>query len=260
MITAQIDISGMQEVIAAISVSTLRPMKEVTLAESKSVLQTTMDRTQLLTAGKIRSGLEKKFHQFADATHWGPTATAVIPRISIAAGKGNVWLLKDAATRKSPRKKGSRAIAGGPVCHLISQHHETEEDWSLYQSLEKERKSTLAAKIKERLARRGLPRQSWWLMAQMSGVPVRASSVVTGARVRGALLDDVARVTAASGPNSFTISFANSSQASIKHDGFRILQGVLAGREKYFRTNMEKGVFDSAKEVERAYPNLISVT
>ena len=254
MITASIDISGMETVLRGLSVATMKPMKDVTTAEAVSILQTCMDRTELTPAKTIISSLTTKFNQYAQRDRWGSRSQGFTPKISIAPNKGNVWFVRPVGGIG----KYSRSRKGGVVCLLVNKNNVPDEIWNDYQSMEQDRIHNMARMTTEWLARRGIPRAAWYQLAEGMGHALKAAKDVHNATVRGKR-PDLAVTTIEQDANSFTLVFSNQSIASINKDAAGILQRTINGRIKYFERNLEKGVFDSMKHVEHAYPNLVKL-
>jgi hypothetical protein len=257
MITTSIDVSGMEKVLRQISVMSMRPMREVTTSEALAVLQTCLDRTELTKAGEIESKLKTKYNQYSQDGRFGTRSAGSFPKISVASRNGNIWLgLPRPATGAFSRNRGRR---GSGVWHLVNKHYERDADWSLFEQLNRERLSELKRRTTEWIARRGMPKASWYWIAEEIGYALKAASVVLNAAVRGRALKEVAHAQKKEEANGFTIICRNSSIAAIKKDAEGILSRTLDGRVKYFRQNLERGVFDSMKNVERSYPNLVRV-
>lgn len=257
MITGSIDVSGMEEVLRQISVMTMRPMREVTTSEALSVLQTCLDRTELTKAGEIETKLKTKFNQYSQDGRFGTRSNGSFPKLSIASRNGNIWL--GLPRPSSGAFSRSRGRGGGGVWHLVNKHYERDADWNLFQEMTRDRLELLKKYTLEWVARRGMPKASWYWIAEAIGGALRATAVVINATVKGRALKEVSSAEKKEDSNSFTITCRNSSIAAMKKDGAGILERTLAGRVKYFGQNLERGVFESMKNVERAYPNLVKV-
>lgn len=257
MITTAIDVSGMETVLRQISAMTMRPMREVTTSEALSILQTCLDRTELNKASDIERNLKTKFNQYSQDGRFGTRSNGSFPKISIASRNGNVWLgLARPSSGAFSRARGRR---GGGVWHLVNKHYERNDDWNLFQEMTRDRLGKLKKMTTEWIARRGMPKASWYWMAENIGYELKAAAVVINAAVRGRALKEVSSAEKKEDTNSFTIVCRNSSIAAIKKDAAGILERTVAGRVKYFEKNLEKGVFESMKTVERSYPNLVKV-
>lgn len=257
MITGSVDISGMETVLRRISVLTMRPMEEVTASEAVSILQTCLDRTEINSASKIRETVKTKFNQYSQNGRFGTRSEGSFPKVSICSRNGNIWLGVPRPSRGAfSRRRGRR---GGGVWHLVNKHYERDEDWNLFQEMMRDLIRHRAELTKEWIARRGMPRASWNWISQDLGVTLRAAAIVLNATVRGRVMKEVGRATKKKSADSFSITMTNSSIASLRKDAAGILERTVRGRVKYFERNLEKGVFDSMKNVERAYPNLVKV-
>jgi len=257
MITASVDIRGMETVLSRIAVLTMRPMEEVTTAEALSILQTCLDRTELTPASKIKETVKTKFNQYSQSGRFGTRSEGSFPKVSICSRNGNIWLGVQRPSRGAFSR--TRGRYGNGVWHLVNKHYERDEDWNLFQDMMKERIERMKKLTKEWLARRGMPRASWNFIAQELGATLRAAAVVLNATVRGRAMKEVGKASRKKSADGFSITMTNSSIASMKKDAAGILERTVAGRVKYFEKNLEKGVFDSMKNVERAYPNLVKV-
>ena len=257
MITASIDISGMETVLRGLSVATMKPMKDVTTAEVVSILQTCLDRTKLTPAEKLRQATVTKFNQYSGDGRWGTHSQGSFPKISICSKNGNVWLgLARPSIGAYSRTRGRR---GGGVWHLVNKHYERNEDWNTYQQLTRDRVHHMKNRIDELLKRRGLPKTAWAILAANLGFTLKAASVVINSTIGKKPLSELGHAEIEQTSTSFTIHASNQSIASLKKDAAGILQRTINGRIKYFERNLEKGVFDSMKHVEHAYPNLVKL-
>lgn len=246
MITGTIDTSGFDLVIPKLVDATGLPMKTVTLAESKSVLQTCMDRTKLAAKKVLRDRMARKFNQYA-AGDIGANARGQEPRISIAPKAQHNWWV-------------DRNAQGGRTFYIMNGNRRwSDERWAAYQAEEADRRADLKLAIAEALARRGLPKQSWYMLAEIIDIRLKAPEEVINAKVRGVRRLDLVSAVVSDVRNAFVIEFTNSSRISYHKGGARILSTALQGRVKYFRRNLQKGVFESLEKVHRAYPNLVQI-
>lgn len=236
---------------------TMKPMEEVTTSEAISILQTCLDRTELTPASKIKESVKTKFNQYSQSGRFGTRSEGSFPKVSICSRNGNIWL--GVPRPSSGAFSRTRGRAGGGVWHLVNKHYERDDDWGLFQQMMRDLIKHRVELTKEWLARRGMPRASWNWIAEDLGATLRAAAVVLNATVRGRALKEVGKASRKKDSNGFSITMTNSSIASMRKDAAGILERTLAGRVKYFEKNLEKGVFDSMKNVERAYPNLVKV-
>lgn len=257
MITGSIDTSGMEKVLRQISAMTMRPMREVTTSEALAILQTCMDRTKITGAGEIKSKLKTKFNQYSQDGRFGTRSAGSFPKISIASKNGNIWL--GVGRPSSGAFSRTRGRQGRGVWHLVNKHYERDADWSLFQEMTRDRLAKLEKLTLDWVARRGMPKASWYWIAEEIGYALRATAVVLDTAVRGRAMKEVASSEKKQTADSFTIVCRNSSIAAARKDAAGILERTLAGRAKYFEQNLKRGVFDSMKNVERSYPNLLKV-
>lgn len=257
MITGRIDVSGMEKVLRQISQMTMKPMQEVTTSEALSILQTCLDRTELTPASTIKEKVKTKYNQYSQSGRFGTRSEGSFPKVSICSKNGNMWLGVPRPARGAFSRRRGRA--GGGVWHLVNKHYERDEDWNLFEELMRERVQRMKKLTEEWLARRGMPRASWNFIATDLGHTLKAAAVVLNAKVRGRALKEVGRAEKKQTEDGFSIIMMNSSIASLRKDAAGILERTVAGRVQYFERNLEKGVFDSMKNIERAYPNLVKV-
>ena len=243
--TSTIDTSGFDAAIDALMKATGLPMREVTRAESRAVLQMSLDRTKLTAARDIRDGVIKKHNRFAGGRS-GAGADGNFPKISIAPKRGRVWWVEN-----------------GPKFYVMdgagADRRWSNARWSEYQTLESERRASLKSMTVELLARRGLPKQSWYFLGLGEGHSLKAAGVVTSAAVNKQALKRVASSSVKETDREYTVIFTNRSIATIRKDGSRVLASALQGRIKFFKKNLSLGVFQSLEKVERAYPGLVRV-
>jgi len=257
MITTSIDVSGMETVLRQISLMTMRPMREVTLSEAKSILQTCLDRTKLTPAEKIRQVTATKFNQYDALNRWGVESVGSFPKISVCSKNGRVWLgMPRPRTGAFSRTRGRR---GGGVWYLANKNYLPDSVWDTYLDLNRQRLSSLKNRVTELLSRRGIPKFTWHAIAQEFGENLRASAAVLNSKIRNRMPSELGKAKIKQTESSYSLTMTNSSIASMRKDAEGILQRTVQGRQQYFKKNLEKGVFDSMKNVERAYPNLVKV-
>lgn len=257
MITSSIDVSGMESVLRQISTMTRRPMREVTTAEALSILQTCLDRTEITPASKIKDKLKTKFNQYSATGKFGTRSDGSFPKITSCSRNGNVWLgLPRPSSGAFSKTRGRR---GGGVWYLASKNYLRDQDWNTFQELTRDQLKDLKKLTTEWIARRGLPKATWYFAGEALGAALKASAVVIKSTLRGRAPKELGTAVKKETSEGFTITVRNSSIASMRKDAEGILQRAVAGRAKYFQKNLEKGVFDSMKNVERAYPNLVKV-
>jgi len=242
MITASLDTSGFDAVLAKLMSATGQPMREVTLAESRAILQTSLDRTKITPKQEIPKQVDRRFNTFSQGVS-GRAAARLYPRISIAQKTLNVWWIEP-----------------GPKFYIMNgDRYWSDQRWAAYRSQMSDRESLLPVATKEAFARRGLPKQSWFFLADLLGYALKASKEVEGSTVRGRQLREVVQSTLTENATEFTLHGTNYSIATMRRDGARIFEGALRGRVKYFKKNLEKGVFSTLEKIHRAYPHLLKV-
>ncbi len=120
--------------------------------------------------------------------------------------------------------------------------------------------SRLLARRRELIARkraaRGLAKQSWLQLADALGVPISVPGYVnTAIPSTGQTYKNVS-VSEKATDKGAEISISNAQPTINAIGGAGILQRATDGRSKYFYENMKRGVFNSLKEVARAYPGM----
>ncbi|MFZ4597818.1 MAG: hypothetical protein ACOYNN_04160 [Terrimicrobiaceae bacterium] len=243
MITAQIDTRGFDEVLRKLASSTKRPMREVTLAESKAILQTTLDRTKILTKQVLKFRVRRKFNQYGGGD-FGRASRGVTPKISIAPNVGRTWWVEP-----------------GPKFYIVAggERRWSDERWERYQAEEADRKADMPSITESALRRRGLPKQSWYFLADTLGYSLKATQDVIGATVKRRELREVVTSVLRETSSEFEVHGTNYSTSTQRADGRAVLARTMEGRVKYFRMNLEKGVFASLDQIHRAYPNLLKI-
>ncbi len=242
MITATLDTSGFDTVLDKLMHATGQPMREVTLAESRAILQTSLDRTKLTPKPQVAIQVDRRFNTFSQG-QTGRSAKKLYPRLSISPKTTNIWWVEQ-----------------GPKFYIMNGPRRwSDQRWSDYSAELADRAALLPIATKEAYARRGLPKQSWFFLADLLGYALKASKEVEGATVKGRQLREVVQATLAENATEFTIHGTNYSIATMRRSGARILEGAIRGRVKYFRRNLQHGVFESLEKIHRAYPQLLKV-
>lgn len=112
------------------------------------------------------------------------------------------------------------------------------------------------ASIRKRVPRAGLSKASWYRLAQVAGLTVKAPNYVKNAKPK---IDANAAVRRVRQTGVYSINFRNAQPTIQKIGGTQILRRALNGRAAYFRKNMEKGVLDDMAKFAKAYPGLVTV-
>lgn len=245
-VTLDIDTAGFDLVIKGLSGSAKVPMKTATLAESKSVLQGALDRTKMAARKVIEQRTVRRYNTYA-AGDVGSVARSQMPRISIAPQARNNWWIE-------------RNDEGVRTFYIMNgQRRWSDERWQAYVAEEADRQADFKEAVTEALARRGLPKQSWYMLAELLGMQLKAGKVVVEAKVNKNRLRHVARTIVEDLDSAFVVHFTNSSRSTYYADGGRILSMVMRNRVKFFEKNLKLGVFESMEKIAKAYPNLLTV-
>ena len=133
----------------------------------------------------------------------------------------------------------------------------TAKDYSDYGNITRARDNRQTVETKEKLQRRPLPRQSWYLLGEKSGCNIKTTRAVINSGVRGKPVESSATAASKEETGSkFKLHFSNKFKATLKKDGAENLQRAFQGRISYFKKNLEMGVFNAWEHVARAYPRL----
>jgi len=112
----------------------------------------------------------------------------------------------------------------------------------------------IAASIKRRKAARGLAKKSWKQVADDLGLSIAVPSYVEAATTpKGDYPSDGKAIEETSG-SDFAIVLRNSRTYS--PSVFDAIRKAMNGREKFFRKNMELGVFKNIETIAAKYPGL----
>lgn len=111
----------------------------------------------------------------------------------------------------------------------------------------------------DRIARRGLTKQGWYVLGKQLGLAVVAPDYAVAATVRGRVQkQEVTGTRQASGKNvnKYVIRLINGSPLNRWTGGRAALMSAIGGRMNFFATNLKKGVFDDASAIAKKYPGL----
>jgi len=111
--------------------------------------------------------------------------------------------------------------------------------------------------LKGKVGARGLAKRSWQDMAAKADILVAAPKYVATALASNGRVYDDTSARAISTRNTFGLYFENRYPVIGAIGGHDILRRSLAGRARYFRKNLQMGVFFDLKKIERAYPGMI---
>lgn len=121
---------------------------------------------------------------------------------------------------------------------------------SLWQQLQGQIKRS----IDRRKKARGLSKKSWLQAAANLGFDVAAPDYVTAATTPHGDYPENATATPEKKGNDFSITIKNSRTYSASV--FDALRKAMNGREKFFKENLQRGVFNSIGEIASKYPGL----
>jgi hypothetical protein len=115
----------------------------------------------------------------------------------------------------------------------------------------------LAETLRRKIAARGFAKQSWLNLALLLGFTIRAPGYVAKAtvpNVNNMQNVDVKRTTRS---DSYELYIEDRSPLLQWANGRQAFFSAIAGREKFLRTNLAKGVFNDLAQVAKKYPGLV---
>lgn len=132
-------------------------------------------------------------------------------------------------------------------------------EWRVSDSVWAELLRIRRERLANKLAARGISKQSWQRLAAKLGEPIAAPAFVGRAKTpTGA--DPSSHVFAREhhSRDRYSIELVNDwdSVKTFGAGGRRAMQVAITGRASFFRRNLKAGVFDDMKQVSRAYPGL----
>lgn len=125
---------------------------------------------------------------------------------------------------------------------------------ALYSGIQNRRLDSL----KKRIAAIGLAKQSWLRIAQLLGLTIKAPGWVDRASAYGREHPENFQVRQKVSTSEVVIGFTNS-QPTVnipQVGGTRALAAAIAGRVKYFETNIAKHVFADVARIAKRYPGI----
>lgn len=117
-----------------------------------------------------------------------------------------------------------------------------------------QQKQSLARK----LAKIGLSKNSWYLIAQAAGFEISAPSYVKNARTTTTNQAADVSIARDEQTGAYSIEISNSMPVlrSPYVNGAQALFSAVVGRQKFFENNVAKGVFDSIDAIAQKYPGI----
>jgi hypothetical protein len=148
-------------------------------------------------------------------------------------------------------RENARLTKNGFLRYYVRKHRYPAALWSALEKLEKER---IAAALKAK----GLTKQTWWKLGNLAGLAIRVPGYVLKAIATTAKTYANESFKAVKGQHRCGLYFKTKMPLLRKRtvDGAGILARALAGRVKYFETNLRKGVFNSIANIAKRYPGL----
>ena len=126
--------------------------------------------------------------------------------------------------------------------------------WKMPDSVWALAQAQIAASIKRRKAARGLAKKSWKQVAADMGLNIAVPSYVEAATTPNGDYPEDGKATEESNGSDFAVVLRNSRTYS--PSVFDAIRKAMNGREKFFRKNMEQGVFKSIETIAAKYPGL----
>lgn len=133
-----------------------------------------------------------------------------------------------------------------------------DEIWSRVEDALTDEYNSLEDRIKLRLKRRGLAKQSWWLLGKKLGIEIKAPAFAQKAEVAGVDLPGNVRFQREGTGKKSVLTLVNDSPsaASPGGKGHDAIRRAFRGRLRYFERNMQEGVFRRLKTISAAYPGI----
>lgn len=226
-VSYQVNIKGFETACRALSKISGRSMKDVVEAEVTKILDRTIDYTRQSTPNKIKNRFNTAQFSFQPPGLYAPkTREGVLARAR--------------ATRSK----------NGDLLYYLQNRYPT----ALWHQIESRRQKSLQKKLKAI----GLAKKSWWNIGRLLQLPVKAGRFINAIATTGRDYPEDIQVKKSVNEGEIAIGFINA-QPTVQLPsvaGGRALQSAVNGRVKYFTTNVKKGVFDSLKNIARAYPGL----
>lgn len=114
---------------------------------------------------------------------------------------------------------------------------------------------TLENSIKKKMQKRGLGSSAFIDIADKAGLIIKAPSVARKAK-KPPGFNTLTMVNKNIDPERFFIMVENRSRILRFANGSQALFGAIAGRIKFFETNMKRGVFKSSATIAKKYPGI----
>lgn len=121
----------------------------------------------------------------------------------------------------------------------------------------KELQTYLKQRMNQRIAGRGLAKQSFLKIGQQLRLPVEAPDYVHVATARGRpVYQQVLGTRKSTGPANAALRIYNASPLNRWVQARVAIMSAIGGRINFFVTNLKKGVFDDMRKVAAKYPGL----
>jgi hypothetical protein len=129
---------------------------------------------------------------------------------------------------------------------------------AIWSKLKSSQQKEVSEKLKVLLKRRGLAKQSWWLLGKKLGIEIKAPAFAQKAEVAGADLPGNVRFRREGTGKKSILTLVNDSPSATSKGGkgHDAMRKAFRGRLKFFERNMKEGVFQNIKTIAAKYPGI----
>jgi hypothetical protein len=268
--TVTIDTFNFTRAMTELSARVHLPLKDIIKAEVGAVLGACISRTKVIDSNRAlaRSALQTLHFarkvaygqpkgKVADGEGWITTGfgqALANGRGDTGFGKHSVWLRTG-----TPGSGGFQAAYRGG---FSKGWHVRNRDWRKLELMVNIYRMELRAAEQNALKSVHLPRQSWVQIADSVGIPLKASPAI--AKARAAIASN--GVSYQNGQakefhdnQKYVVEILNGYPFGLKKKMDRTLASAIAGRAKFFQTNLSKGVFNEVASTLKKYPGIAAI-
>lgn len=214
------DLSNLNVAIAAIVKASGASFETVVENETAKILEACVKATPAAKVANIRARIENQEFGFYDTREFTPKRPS-----------------------KAPVSKN-----GYKRYYLLNRYPA-----ALWKIIAAQRKADLQSRVRAR----GLTKQSWFMLAQAFGLVLNVPGYVANALPRNGKSHPENVVAQKIRENGRVIFRGTNAMPILKWvGGRRILNRAIAGRVKFFETNLRKGVFDDIEQIAAKYPGI----